>query len=75
MKLAVNSHFKSKHLRASNSYSNVRVKEFSLVNHKSYQKLFIVLVSMSLILIFPEIPRELENICENYNSRKVCNVL
>jgi len=49
-------------------------KEKSLVNFKFYQKLFVLLVSLSTILIFPESPKELENICETYNSRKICNV-
>ena len=56
--------------------SHVRLteKEISLVNYKFYQKLFILLISFSTFLIIPESPRELENICESYNSRKICNV-
>jgi len=50
------------------------VKEVSLVSFKFYQKLFVFLISFSTILIFPESPKELENICESYNSRKTCNV-
>jgi len=49
-------------------------KEINLINIKFYQKLFIVLISLSTILIFPESPRELENICKSYNSNKLCNV-
>jgi len=45
-----------------------------LVNYKFYQKLFVLLIAFSTILIFPESPKELENICESYNSRKICNV-
>ena len=56
------------------SYVRLTEKEISLVNYKFYQKLFILLISFSTILIFPESPRELENICESYNSRKICNV-
>ena len=58
----------------SKSYSRLKEKEISLINFKVYQKLFILLISFSTILIFPESPRELENICENYNARKICNV-
>ena len=42
---------------------------------KFYQKLFLLLVVLSTILIFPESPRELETICQYYNSRQICNVL
>ena len=55
------------------SYNRVLEKETSLVNNKFYQKLFFLLISFSTILIFPESPRELENICQSYNSRKICN--
>ena len=56
------------------SYSRLTEKEISLINFKFYQKLFVLLISFSTILIFPELPKELENICESYNSRKICNV-
>ena len=56
------------------SYSRLKEKEISFINIKVYQKLFVLLISFSTILIFPESPRELENICESYNSRKICNV-
>jgi len=49
-------------------------KEVSLVSSIFYQKLFVFLISFSTILIFPESPNELENICESYNSRKICSV-
>ena len=74
MKTAVKSDFKLKTFSASKSYTRLREKEMCLINFKFYQKLFIVLMSMSTILIFPELPRELENICENHNSRKSCIV-
>ena len=53
---------------------NMRKKEINLINFRFYQKLFMVLISLSTFLIFPESPRELENICNYYNSRKLCNV-
>ena len=75
MKAAFEPDLKSKTLCISKSYSRLAEKEVSLVSSKFYQKLFVFLISFSIILIFPESPKELENICENYNSRKICNVL
>ena len=74
MKTALNSDLKSKTFFNSKSYSFLKEKEISFVDFKFYQKLFVVLISLSTILIFPESPRELENICEIYNSRKLCDV-
>ena len=74
MKIAFSPALKSKTFCVSKSYTRMREKENSLVNFKFYQKLFVLLISMSTILIFPESPREMQNICENYNSRKLCNV-
>ena len=74
MKTALKSDLKSKTFCISKSYHRVIEKEISLVNIKFYQKLFVFLISFSTILIFPESPKELENICETYNSRKICNV-
>ena len=65
---------KSKTFCISKSYGRLIEKEISLINFKVYQKLFVILISFSTILIFPESPRELENICDTYNSRKICNV-
>ena len=74
MKIAAKPNLKSKTFCISKSYTPLIEKEISLVNFKFYQKLFVLLISFSTILIFPESPRELENICEIYNSRKICNV-
>ena len=74
MKTALKPDLKSKTFCFSKSYSRLVEKEISIVNFKFYQKLFVILISFSTILIFPESPRELENICEGYNSRKICNV-
>ena len=74
MKTAFNSDLKSKTLCFSKSYTRLREKEVRLLDFKFYQNVFIVIVSLSTILIFPESPRELENICETFNSRKICNV-
>ena len=74
MKTAVKTDLKLQTFFIKKSYARLIEKEISLVNYKFYQKLFILLISFSTILIFPESPRELENICESYNSRKICNV-
>ena len=74
MKISVKTDLKLQTFFIKKSYARFTEKEISLVNYKFYQKLFILLISFSTILIFPESPRELENICESYNSRKICNV-
>ena len=74
MKAAVTSDLKTETFCSIKSYTLPREKKISLFDSKFYQKLFIVLISLSTILIFPESQRELENICESYNSRKICNV-
>ena len=65
---------KSKTFCVSKSYPRLTEKDLSLVKIKLYQKLFIFFISFSTILIFPETPSELENICERYNSSRICNV-
>ena len=74
MKTAFEPDLKSKTFCISKSYPLLVEKKVSLVNFKFYQKLFVFLISFSTILIFPESPKELENICEIYNSKKICNV-
>ena len=74
MNAAFEPDLKSKTLCISKSYSRLAEKEVSLVSFKFYQKLLVFLISFSTILIIPESPKELENICESYNSRKICNV-
>ena len=74
MKTAVKSDLKSQTFYISNNYARLREKETRSFDLRFYQKLFVLLISLSSILIFPESPRELENICESYNSKKICNV-
>jgi len=74
MNTAFEPDLKSKTLCISKSYSRLAEKEVSVVSSKFYQKLFVFLISFSTILIFSESPKELQNICEAYNSRKICNV-
>ena len=74
MKTAVKPDLKTKTFSISRSYTRLVEKEISLVNFKFYQKLLVLLISFLTILIIPESPRELGNICEIYNSKKICNV-
>ena len=74
MKTALKPVLKTKTFCVSKSYPRFMEKEVSSVSFKFYQKSFIFLIALSTILIFPESPRELENICESYNSEKICNV-
>ena len=74
MKTAVKPDSRIKTFYINKNYAHVRVKKTSLFDSRFYQKLFVVLISFCTILIFPESPRELENICEVYNSRNSCNI-
>ena len=74
MKTAIKPDLKSKTFCVSKSYPRFIGKEVNLVNIKFYQNLFVFLIAFLTILIFPESPKELENICDSYNSRKICNV-
>ena len=74
MKIAVKPDLKSNTFCTSKSYNSLIEKEITSIDFKFYQKLFVVFISLSTILIFPESPRELAKICENYNSKKICSV-
>ena len=74
MNTALKSDFKSKTFCINKSYPRLIEKEMSSVSLKFYQKLFVFFLAFSTILIFPESPNELANICESYNSKKICNV-
>ena len=74
MKTALKPDLKSKTYCVSKSYSRLAEKEISLINFKFYQKLFVLFISFSTILIIPESPKELGNICETYNPKRLCNV-
>ncbi len=74
MKTALKPDLKSKTFSISRSYGCLKEKEISLIDYKSYQKLLVLLISFLTILIFPEQPKELGNICESYNSSEICNV-
>ena len=74
MKTALEPDFRLKTYCISKSCRPLTEKEISLINIKFYQKLFVLFMSLLTILILPESPRELGNICESYNSRKICKV-
>ena len=74
MNTAVKPNLKSKSFCSSKIYVRLKEKELGYFNFKFYQKLFVILISLSAILIFPESPRNFENICETYNSRRMCSV-
>ena len=74
MKTAFKPELKSKTFSISEGCIHLKEKEISLFNSKFYQKIFVLLTVFSTFLIFPESPKELENICESYNSKKICNV-
>ena len=62
-------------MRKRNFYLTQKINNSAnLIDLKFYQKLFLVLVVLSTILIFPESPKELETICQYYHSRQICNV-
>ena len=74
MKTADKPHLKSRTFCMSKSYTLLKEKETYLDDSKFYQKLFVLIISFSTILIFPESPRKLGNICESYNPKTICNV-
>ena len=74
MKTAVKPYLKPTTFCISKSYTRLKEKETYSYDFKFYQKLFVLLISFSTILIIPESPRELGNTCESYNSKKICNV-
>ena len=75
MKTAFKTDLRSKSFCSYKRSAYLREKEISVVNFKFYQKLIVVLISFSTILIFPDSPRELANICESYNTKDSCNIL
>ena len=74
MKTAFKPYLKSNSFSISKGHVRLLEKEKSSVDTKFYQKLFVLFISFSTILIFPESPKELGNICENYNSGIICKV-
>ena len=44
------------------------------IDLKFYQKLFVILFTSCVFLIFPESPQDSELLCNKYNSTEICNV-
>ena len=44
------------------------------IDPKFYQKLFVILFTSCVFLIFPESPQDSELLCNKYNSVEACNV-
>jgi len=74
VKAALKPHLESKTFSTAKSFTFFREKEQGFVNNKLYQIFFVVSILLFSFLIFPESPRELGNICESHNSRKLCDV-
>jgi len=74
MKTAVKPNLEFETFSGFKNYTPQKEKDISVIDFKYYKKSFIVLILLSTFLIFPESPRELENICRFYNSSKLCNV-
>ena len=74
MKTAFKPYLKSNSFSTSRGHVQLIKKEKIFINFKFYQKLFVLIISFSTILIFPESPRELGKMCENYNTRTICKV-
>ncbi len=77
MKTLINSPTKLDTFRLRNQTSHLRQKVKSsstLVDFKFYQKFFMILTGLSIFLIFPEQPKDLESVCNTYYSKQICNV-
>ena len=74
MNTVVRSDLKANTFSISNSYTQLKEKEICFVSFKFYQQLLVLLFSFLTILIFPESPKELGSICENHNSKEICNI-
>ena len=74
MKTALKPNLKSKTFIYSKRYIRLEEKETSLFDFRFYQKIFVLFISLSTFLIFPETPKELQNICESNNPKQLCNV-
>ena len=44
------------------------------LDFKFYQKLFVILLTSCIFLIFPESPKESEVLCKKYHSKEACIV-
>tara|TARA_B100000424_G_C22840258_1_gene448415 strand:+ start:566 stop:802 length:237 start_codon:yes stop_codon:yes gene_type:complete len=58
-----------------NSYPKVQLNNTKpTLSIKFYQNVFLVFFVLSIFLIFPESPKDSENLCKKYNSTEICNI-
>ncbi len=77
MQTVIKSETRYKFLFVKNRFSPVtETDKFStpIIDLRLCQKLIVCSISISAILIFPESPKELEAVCNNYHSQHICNV-
>ena len=77
MKTVIKPVRQSKAIRIESNPSRFTKKQNSIltiVDFRFYQKLLILLISLSTILIFPESPKELETVCNAYYPNQICQV-
>ena len=58
------------------TYQNVEKPINSRIDSgsKFYQKLFIIFLTLSTFLIFPESPKDSEILCKKYHNNKACTI-
>ena len=57
------------------SHPKVQLNNFkAALDFKFYQNLFLVFLGLFIFLIFPESPKDSENLCQKYNSSEICDV-
>ena len=77
MQALIYSELKLKKANFDNSTYQFREKSNNLkfgLDIKFYQKLFLIFIASSIFLIFPESPKDSENLCKKYHSAKACIV-
>ena len=65
------SKIRNRSFNLSEKVSNVKPE----LDSKLYQNLFFFLITLSIFLIFPELPNELEIVCNRHHVEGICNVL
>ena len=77
MNLVANLSTNLKTVKKNHKISQLVEKEnnsITATENKIYQKSIVILISLSVILIFPESPNEMEIVCKSYYPQRVCNV-
>ena len=77
MKTLVRSQTKLTLLSFNHLNNNPKIKvrnSKATLSFKFYQNLFLVFLGLFIFLIFPESPKDSENLCQKYNSSEMCDV-